>query len=826
MRNLLREEAEERARLLDVTSYEIELDLTTEADFGSDVVIRFACRQPGAATFVELDGTPVAVTLNGRDLGTTIDGNRIALSDLADDNELRVVARCSWSRTGEGLHRFTDPADGLVYVWAQSFLDDAQRSFACFDQPDLKATFDVAVEGPADWVVIGNERGTRSGNRTTFVRTQRMPPYLFTIAAGPWHGEQRVHDGIELGVWCRQSLAPYLEAEELFEVTAQCFDSLHATFGIRYPFGDTYDQLWVPEFNHGAMENAGAVTFAENLLFRSRVTDAERRDRAMVIAHEMAHMWFGNLVTMRWWDDLWLNESFAELMGFHTADVATRFHGGWTAFCTGRKAWGYSADQKPTTHPISGPVTDNRSALMNFDGISYAKGASVLRQLMVLVGQETFFEGVRRYLDKHAFGNTTLQDFLAAIEDASGRDLTAWAESWLRTAGVSTLRITGGAVTQEPPAEFPVHRGHRIGIGRYARSGDQLALRDRLDVEISGAATPVPGLTDPADLVLLNDGDWTFAKIRFDGRSLATVVNHLRDLTDPLTRALCWASLWDSARDAELSPRMFVEAVIRGASVESDPAVLATLLAQARTAAALWADDDGLLAEVATTAAAQTSAVAAGSDIQLSWAKGWVASSCDATSLRALLDGNEVPPGLRVDTELRWHIVRRLAVLGAFTDSDIAAELERDNTAAGERHADFARAARPDPEAKQDAWARATQARDLSNHQTEALAAGFWQVEQVELCRSYVDRYFDEIGAVWEARTPQVAQSLANALYPVVVVDQAVLDRTDEFLAGDLPAGLRRVVLERADDLRRSVAARRLGKSALHAGAGPAWPLA
>jgi aminopeptidase N len=810
MRNLLRSEAEARARLIDVASYEIDLDLTAEADFGSTTVIRFGCRAPGAETFVELDGTPLEVTLNGRELGVAMDNNRIALPDLQADNVLRVVGRCSWSRTGEGLHRFTDPADGLVYVWGQSFLDDAQRSFACFDQPDLKAVFAVTVDAPPDWVVIGNERGTREGSRWTFRQTQRMPTYLFTIAAGPWHGEQRVHDGIELGVWCRQSLAPHLEEAELFEVTAQCFDSLHETFGIRYPFGDTYDQLWVPEFNHGAMENAGAVTFAENLLFRSRVTDSERRDRAMVIAHEMAHMWFGNLVTMQWWDDLWLNESFAELMGFHTADVATRFAGGWTAFCTGRKAWGYSADQMPTTHPISGPVTDNRSALMNFDGISYAKGASVLRQLMVLVGQGTFFEGVRRYLDRHAFGNTSLLDFLTAIEEASGRGLAPWADTWLRTPGVSTLRIEQGAVRQEPPAAYPVHRDHRIGIGRYDHNGTALLLRDRLDVELSGAVTPVPGLDEPADLVLLNDGDWTFAKIRFDKASLETVVSDLRGLTDPLARALCWASLWDAARDAELPPGTFIDAVVAGASGESDPAVIDTLLTQARRAATLWAADDALLAALAGAAEHETAAAEPGSDLQLCWAKGWISTSVDAAALGALLDGDAVPPGLRVDTELRWYVVRRLAVLGEAGLDDIDAELANDSTAAGERHAEFARAARPDADAKRDAWDRSTQDLSLSNHQTEALASGFWQVEQVELCRPYADRYFAEIGSVWGARTPQVARSLATSLYPGVVVDASVLERTAAFLAEDLPPGLRRVVLERAEDLRRALAARGL----------------
>ncbi len=809
MRNLLRDEARARAALLEVTSYDVHLDLTSPDDVGSSVVIRFTCRQPGASTFVELDGRPVEVTLNGRALTPVIEGARIALPDLQADNELRVIARCAWSRTGEGLHRFTDPADGQVYVWGQSFLDDAQRMFACFDQPDLKATFGVSVTAPPEWTVIGNERGSRDGGRWTFQRTQRMPPYLFTVAAGPWHGEQRWHDGIELGVWCRRSMAEHLEADELFEITAQCFDSHHETFGSRYPFGDTYDQVWVPEFNHGAMENAGAVTFAESLLFRSRVTDGERRTRAMVIAHEMAHMWFGNLVTMQWWDDLWLNESFAELMGFHATEVATRFKGGWTDFCAGRKAWGYRADQLPSTHPISGPVADNRSALLNFDGISYAKGAAALRQLMVLVGEDTFFEGVRRYLTRHAFANTTLLDFLAALEEASGRDLASWADAWLRTAGVSTLRIEAGAVVQDPPADHPVLRDHRIGVGRYDRIDGSLVLRDRLDVEVSGAVTPVPGLDEPADLVLLNDGDWTFAKIRFDDRSLATVVAHLRELADPLARTVCWSGLWDATRDAELPARTFVAAVVAGAQGESDPGVLETLLAQARQAAELWAADAAVLDGLAAHCRGQTAAQSAGSDAQLTWAKAWVASTRVDASLTDWLQERNVPAGLAVDTELRWEVVRRLSALGALTVDDIDAELARDRTATGERHADYARAARPDGAAKQRAWQRATRDLALSNHQTEASAAGFWQVGQADLCREYVERYFAEIVDVWQSRTPQVASSLAGRLYPAVVIDQAVLDRTAEFLAADaLPAGLRRVVRERADDLRRAVAAR------------------
>jgi aminopeptidase N len=806
MRTLLRDEAIERARLLDVSSYDVDLDLTGDEDFRSTTVIRFTCSEPGASTFVELDAWPLEVLLNGRVLSLEREGNRIPLPDLQADNELRVVARCSYSRTGEGLHRFVDPADGEVYVWGQSFLDDAQRQFACFDQPDLKAVFRLQVTAPDDWTVIGNERGSRDGGRWTFAPTQRMSTYLFTVAAGPWHGERRVHDGIEMGVWCRQSLAPYLEAEELFEVTSQCFDSYHRTFGIRYPFGDTYDQLWVPEFNAGAMENVGAVTFAEDLLFRSRVTEGERRTRAMVIAHEMAHMWFGDLVTMRWWDDLWLNESFAELMGFWTVDVATRFDDGWTYFCTGRKAWGYAADQMPTTHPISGEVADNRSALLNFDGISYAKGASVLRQLMAWIGDETFFEGVRRYLREHEFGNTSLTDFLGALEQASGRDLDEWAQAWLRTPGVSTLRAAGDAVLQEPPADHPVLRDHRIRVGRYDRVDGELAAKPPIDLEVTGATTPVEGLLGH-DLVLLNDGDLTFAKVRLDEQSLSTVVSRLRELADPLARALCWSAVYDTVRDAEVPARVLVDAVIGNVAAETDPHVVQTLLGQATRAALAWtADPSSRQALVAATSAGATAAEPA-SDLQLTWTRAWVDVATDVAALQHLL---EAPPaGLAVDRELRWHVVRRLAQLGGVTAADIDAELAADTTAAGERHAAYAHAARPDPKAKREAWEAVMHDPSLANHRTGALAEGFWQIESPGLCRDYVEPYFAELPEMWQTRSPHTGRIIAARMYPSVLFEQDILDRTDTFLAQPtLHPGLRRVVLERQDDLRRAVTAR------------------
>ena len=732
MKNLTRDEAQRRAALLEVASYDVALDLTGGSErFGSVSVVAFSCREPGASSFVELDGQLLTAELNGRALGP-LEGNRLELPDLQADNVLTVSALCAYSRTGEGLHRFVDPADGATYVYAQSFLDDAQRIFACFDQPDLKATFSLSVDAPQDWTVVANARCTRSGGRREFATTERMSTYLFTVAAGPWHTLTGSYDGIELGLHCRRSLAEHLDADaaELFEITAQCLDFQQERFGRRYPFGDTYDQLFVPEFNAGAMENPGAVTFAEMFVFRSRTTDDKRRTRAMVVAHEMSHMWFGDLVTMRWWDDLWLNESFAELMGVLTVDRATRFRGNWAEFSAARKAWGYRADQLPSTHPVQGDVPDNRSALLNFDGISYAKGASVLRQLMATVGEDAFFAGVRSYFERHAHANTTFADLLAELERASGRDLGEWARVWLQTSGVSTLRtvVPGADAGVEVVQEAAVLRPHRIGVGLYDRvgAGEQsaLVLRQRLDVELSGARTPVPVDVLP-DLLLPNDGDLTFAKLRFDDRSLATVLADVRLLSDPLARALCWEALWDACRDAELPAAAFVHAVLAGVEGEDDPAVVATLLSSASTAAVLYAPDaDPLRDALAAASRSAGWSAPAGSDLQLTRVRafaGVARTLQDAEALERVLSGADVPPGLAVDTELRWHLVKALAALGRLDDDAVDDELRRDDTAAGRLHALTARASMPTAEAKERAWSSVTGDAALSNHETAAL---------------------------------------------------------------------------------------------------------
>ena len=834
MRNLTRDEARDRAALVEVVSYDVRLDVTDADDtsgsdtsgsdasgsdasgsgahFRSRVAVRFTA-QPGSASFAELDGELLEATLNGSRIGPLV-GNRLELAGLQADNVLEVAARCAFSRTGEGLHRFVDPADGLVYLWAQSFLDDAQRIFACFDQPDLKAVFRLTVDAPKDWTVIGNERGTRDGNRWSFAPTQRISTYLFTVAAGPWHSVQRAHDGIELGLHCRRSLAEHLDVDtaELLEVTAQCLDFQQAAFGRRYPFGDTYDQLFVPEFNHGAMENPGAVTFSEDFVFRSRVTDDRRRRRAMVIAHEMSHMWFGDLVTMRWWDDLWLNESFAELMGFLTVDRATRHDDTWVDFSATRKAWGYRADQLPSTHPVQGDVHDNRSALLNFDGISYAKGASVLRQLVATVGEDAFFSGVRAYLQRHAFGNTTFADLLVELETASGRRLDEWARAWLQTAGVSTLRtvVTEDAVQIRQEGGV---RPHRMGVGLYDLLGDALVLRSRLDVEVHGELASL-GLArvDLPDLLLPNDGDLTFAKIRFDDRSLATVRRDLRRLADPLTRALCWSALWDACRDAELTADDFVAAVLANVDSEDDPGVLESLLAQARHAALFYTGHGAVLLDALAQASLDAAfAAPAASDLQLARVRAFAAVArgvAQASALQAMLEGRKVPAGLAVDTDLRWTLVVALAALGRLGDASVDAELGRDDTARGRLRALQARAAMPDADAKERAWGAAMHDPSLSNHETSSFAAGFWQPGQEELLRPYVDRYVGELPDAWAARTPQVAGSLARGLFPAVLVEQEVLDATGALLDAQHSPGLRRLVAEQRDDLARALRAR------------------
>ena len=844
--NLTRDEARDRAQLLTVDSYQIELDLTgSDETFTSAATVMFSCARPGATTFIELTAPSVTkVTLNGRPLPSdSFDGDRIALPELDARNELRVTAQCAYSRTGEGLHRFTDPADGGVYCYTDFEPYDAHRVYACFDQPDLKATFDLTVLAPEGWQVISNaapdavaEPAATGITRWHFPAGPVMSTYITAIVAGPYYAVTHVHDGIPLGIYCRQSLSTYLDPDEIFELTRQGLDYYHAAFGVRYPFGK-YDQLFVPEYKSGAMENAGCVTFLEDYIFRSRVTDARREYRAQTILHEMAHMWFGDLVTMRWWDDLWLNESFASWAEMVSSTEATRFTDGWTTFALGSKAYAYRQDQLPSTHPVAADIPDIQATEVNFDGITYEKGAAVLKQLVAFVGRENFLTAVRGYFGQHAWANATLADLLAALEQTSGRDLASWSKSWLETAGVNTLRPSFGvgadgrftrfSVLQEAPPEHPELRPHRLAIGLYDRAGShepdshegsgELRRRHRIEIDIAGSVTEVPeltGLERPA-LLLLNDDDLTYAKIRLDDQSLQTVIAGLGSLSDQLAAALCWGAAWDMTRDAEMRSRDYLALVLAGAPAITQVAVLERVLGQAAVAVRRYADPqwrhDGL-AQLDAALSGWLAGAEPGSDAQLAYARGLASVATSAGSLELLAglrSGAASLDGLAVDTDLRWQLLQRLVQRGLSGPDEIAAELNRDRTDAGERHAQFSLAAIPTAEAKAAAWAKIT-AGSLPTATVKSVLRGFKSPDQDALLVPYAERYYAALAGLWADGASDLAQFFAEVAYPDGIISQEGLDETSTYLDAANPApALRRLLLERRDAVARSLRCQR-----------------
>ncbi|XVQ83936.1 aminopeptidase N [Microbispora siamensis] len=851
--NLTRDEARERARLLSVQSYQVELDLTEgEERFESITTVHFTSDREGADTFIDLHGAHVRkVVLNGRELDiSTYDAEkgRIPLPGLAGHNELRVDADCSYMRTGEGLHRFVDPVDQQVYLHSQFETADAHRMYACFDQPDLKATFELTVLAPGDWEVVSNaapdavepleehrgRHGTlQAARRWHFPPTPVMSTYITALIAGPYSVVRDEHDGIPLGIYVRRSLAQYLDPENIFEVTKQGFDFFHRVFGLRYPFGK-YDQLFVPEFNAGAMENAGAVTFLEDYVFRSRVTDALIERRAETILHEMAHMWFGDLVTMRWWDDLWLNESFATYMSVLCQAEATRWgQGAWTTFANVEKAWAYRQDQLPSTHPIAADIPDMQAVEVNFDGITYAKGASVLKQLVAYVGLDNFLAGVRDYFNEHAWKNTTLQDLLSALERTSGRDLSSWSKEWLETSGVNTLRpsfttddegrFLSFDVLQEATQEHPTLRSHRVAIGLYSLRDGVLTRTKRVELDVVGARTAVPELVGEGrpDLVLVNDDDLTYAKIRLDERSLRTLVGGgITAFTESLPRALCWSAAWDMTRDAEMATRDYVKLVVSGIDSVRDMTVLQTVLRQARQAVQQYADPEWRATGLAELAGALRRLVAAaepGSDHQLAYVNALAAtatSSEDLAFLKGVLDGTEVLEGLTVDADLRWTLIQSLVSGGVLGTGDIDAELARDATATGERSAATSRASIPTPEAKAETWATIVGGK-LSGAVLRATILGFVDPQHPELLEPYADRYFEEVGRIWSEWTSDMAQNFAIGCYPALLIRPETVARTqDHISAKQPPHALRRLLLEGADGVSRALRARARDASA------------
>ncbi len=837
--NLTRDEARTRAELITVGSYRVELDLTGgDTTFRSVSTVDFDCSTPGSGTFINLAAPGVrAMTLNGAAVpSSAFDGERIALTGLADRNVLVVDAECAYSRSGEGLHRFADPADGNVYLYSDLETFDAHRIYACFDQPDMKARYELTVRAPESWLVVSNMApdvdggtlvdGSAAGGGTRhwhFPPTPVMATYITHVSAGPWHVVRDEYDSIPLGIFCRQSLARYLDPDEIFEVTKQGFGFFHEAFGIKYPFGK-YDQLFVPEFKEGAMENAGCVTFLEDYIFRSRVTDFAREARAETILHEMAHMWFGDLVTMRWWDDLWLNESFATWAGTAAQAEATRWPHSWTTFTTAWKAWAYKQDQLPSTHPIAADIPDIAAVEVNFDGITYAKGAAVLKQLVAYVGRENFLAGVRQYFAAHSFGNATLADLLSALAEVSGRDLAAWSREWLETAGVNTLRpsyevdadgrFTSFAVVQEAAPSHPVLRSHRIAIGLYSATDEGLVRTASVETDVTGASTPVPALIGQVrpDLVLVNDEDLTYAKIRLDDHSLRTAVSSVGSMTSSLPAALVWAASWDMCRDGEMAARDYVRLVLGGVNSVRDISVVQTLLRQAALAVRHYAEPSWRAAGLELMAAALRSLLTtapAGSDHQLAYVRaftGVATSADDLAFLAGLLDGADVLDGLAVDTDLRWAVLRRLISRGARGEEAIDAELSADATDAGERQAAACRAALPSVEGKRETWETLTGGK-LTIAMFRTTLAGFADPDQAALVEPYRPEYFAALNDVWRDWSSAMAQDFVAGGYGLCAVDDTTVAATDAYLASspDAPAALKRLLIEGRDEVLRAI---------------------
>ena len=837
--NITQIEAAQRSEIIKVESYKIDLDVTTGAEtFLVKTTIKFAGLKPGSTTFLDCVGKRViSAKLNGADFDPKFDGETIFLPAIAADNTLEIEHEGIYSNSGEGLHRFVDPADNEVYLYTQFETGDARRMYACFDQPDQKATFTISTITPKHWAVISNY-GIESakdidGDRkhTQFATSQVISTYVTAIVAGAYtsvHDEYKGEKTIPMGIYARKSFFQYVDAENIFEVTKQGFAYFEKTFGLAYPFGK-YDQIAVAEYNWGAMENVGCVTFHEDvLIFRSKVTERSYISRASTIHHEMAHMWFGDLVTMKWWQDLWLNESFAEWASYMAVSESTKYKNAWTEFNSVRKNWAYRADQLSSTHPIAVEMKDLDDVRTNFDGISYAKGASVLQQLVAHVGRDNFIAGLRKYFAKHAYANTELSDLITELEATSGKDLTAWVATWLRTAGVNTLRpvialdgdkYASVAVKQEVPlipAGSKELRPHRLYIGLFDIKGDALTRRESIEVDIAGDLTEIKELAGKkaADLLLINDKDQTYAKLRFDDRSVATMKKYLGQLDDSLARGLIWASLWDSTRDGELSASDYIEIALNALKGETDISMITATFTQIDTA--IWAylapkNRDAVRLSVANTAQELLAGAKPGSDAQLQYARAFANNAftpAQFESLKAMLNGSV--DGLLMDADLRWFIFLCGVKRGIFGVSDIQSEGDRDKTAHGKQYVAYAHAALPNHEAKAAAFKSIT-TDDLSNTIHSYKCRGFNENIHCDLLEAFVDEYFDAILKVWSTKGYEIAETTATLTFPTWAISDETVKKAQHWLdvtGKDASAALRRTVAEGRDAMTRSLKAR------------------
>ncbi|MFM9918524.1 aminopeptidase N [Lacisediminihabitans sp. H27-G8] len=835
--NLTRVEAQERKSLVSVDHYDVTLDLTTGPEtFRSTTTVTFDATA-GSSTFIDaITRTVHSVTLNGTELDAAVvsDGIRIQLDGLEAENTLTVVADAEYTNTGEGLHRFVDPVDNEVYLYTQFEVPDSRRVFAVFEQPDLKATFGFTVTAPAAWQLVSNsptpEPVVDGDSATwTFEPTPILSSYVTALVAGPYEvvrSELTSSSGrvIPLGLFSRKSLSQYLDADYIFEKTRQGFAYYEEKFQYPYPFAK-YDQLFVPEFNAGAMENAGAVTFTETYVFRSKVTDAIKERRVVTILHELAHMWFGDLVTMKWWNDLWLNESFAEWASTIATAEATEWTEAWTTFQAMEKSWAYRQDQLPSTHPVVATIEDLEAVQVNFDGITYAKGGSVLKQLVAWVGIDAFFAGVAAYFAKHEFGNTELGDLLAELEITSGRDLSGWSALWLETAGVNTLTpeietdatgvITSFAIVQTAAADYPTIRPHRLAVGYYDLFDGSLVRTHRVELDVDGARTEVPelvGTTKPA-LVLLNDDDLAYAKIRLDADSLAVAIDHLAHIENPLARAIVWGAAWDATRDGESAASDYVRLALGNIASETESTTIRTTLSQLGLVAKQYVAPERrteTLTRVGDTLWTLATDATPGSDAQFQFVKFFAAYASTpehAAALAGLRDGSAPLEGLEIDTDLGWEILEGLVLLGAAGQSEIDAALAADNTSNGQQAAARASATIPTAEAKRAAFDSLVDSDALPNSIVRNVTMGYLHVNDPSVLESLIEPYFAAIADIWATRSYKIAEYIVFGLYPSPLASVALVDATTAWLAAnpDIPA-LRRLVTENLAGVERALA--------------------
>ena len=846
--NITRAEAQSRAGVVKNPSYTVALTIDGLGDTYSCVASINFDAQNGTQTWLDLISPQVdSVWLNGSELKVSevFDGTRIKLTNLKDKNTVQVKANCSYMNTGEGLHRHIDPVDNEVYIYTQFEVADSRRVFPVFEQPDIKGTLALTVTAPSKWTLISNSptpasvKVNEEMSTWSFAVTPTMSSYLYALCAGPYFKKTDIYKGkfgtYPLAVFVRPSLSEFLDHEEIFEITKQGFAWFEDKFQVGYPF-PKYDQVFVPEFNAGAMENVGCVTFRDEYIFRSRTTRTAYESRANTILHEMAHMWFGDLVTMKWWNDLWLNESFAEWAAHWASTGATKYNEAWTLFHVQRKAWAYRQDQLPSTHPIAANMPDLDSVYENFDGITYAKGASALRQLVAWVGEENFLKGLKAYFDKHAWKNTELSDLLTELSISSGRDLDSWTELWLKSSGATLLRpviktddknvITGAIINQEPPSSPPglppVLRPHRLAVGTYEKQGNKLVRTNRFEIDVEGAVTEVKeliGLKRPA-LILVNDDDLTYAKIRLDEVSLDTATKEIASIDSSLSRALIWGAVWDMVRDGEVGTGKYLDLVLSGLAAETDIGLVQQVLMQCRSAIDVYADRKNRITYNTKFADGIQNLLAQaenGSDRQLALVRTFSAVATTETQINRvaeILDGKEKITGLNIDTDLRWTLLRRLVVTGKRGLSAIEEELKRDDTAMGREHAAGARAAIPTLEAKEIAWTLVTTNDSLPNSEIHAALGGLSYIDHAEIMKNFIDKYFASVEKLWNSRTHEIGQSLVTGLFPSSNITQEVIDKSDKFLNEnkDLAVGARRIIIEQRDSLARALRAQAVDK--------------